>query len=112
MTYGEMGKMEGPMISLKDAAKYLGCSVQGLHHIVNRSRDASNGAMVKGETIQFCQYTPGGSVRFKKEWLDDFIDRTTNTGQRPEAVVQPRRRKAVPKNSGFGLVPKDTIHFI
>lgn len=55
------------MLSLKDAAKRVGYSPSGLRKIVNRTK-----AGKPGPQIQFFQ-VPRGRIKFRLEWLDDFV---------------------------------------
>lgn len=82
-----------PMLSLKDAAAFLG--YQGddaLREIVDRSRAKARGAATKGPTIKFFQPTKKSPIKFKREWLLEFIDEHTIDPTRA-AAAEPKRAK-------------------
>jgi hypothetical protein len=61
-----------PLLSLGQAAEYLGISTSGLRKIVERSRKLlANG---KPPLITWCQHGKWGRIRFREVWLDDYID--------------------------------------
>ena len=62
------------LLSIQEAAEVLGYSVKGLRKIVDRSRAKANGARTRGPTIRFFQSCRGGPVRFKEEWIEEFIE--------------------------------------
>lgn len=88
--------MNNNLVSMKDAAEYLGYSVDGLREIVDRSRRRANGSAVRGPFIKFFQAGKCGAVRFRKEWLDDFIEENTVDPTVPltpkEKVVRAKRK--------------------
>ena len=49
------------LVSLNDAAKILNYSVSGLRKLVTR------------RAIKFYQRTPHAPIKFKREWLDEFV---------------------------------------
>ena len=65
------------MLSLKEAAEYLGYSEKGFRRIVDRSRAASKGAKVRGPVIRFFQTSRNAPVRFQQEWIDEFVEKNT-----------------------------------
>ena len=71
-----MGQREPP-IDLKEAAELLGYSVPGLRKVVNRSRRKLRGQPVNGPTITFFQAGQRSPIKFKREWVEDFIRRHT-----------------------------------
>lgn len=65
------------MLSISEAAEILGYTVKGLRKIIDRSKAKVQGARVRGPTIRFFQTTKGASVKFKLEWVEEFIERHT-----------------------------------
>ncbi len=65
------------LITIQEAAEVLGYSVKGLRKIVDRSRAKANGARTRGPTIRFFQSCRGAPVRFKEEWIEEFIEHCT-----------------------------------
>ena len=61
------------MLSLNEAATYLGYTRNGLWRIVERSRTSHQGKYTEGPTLKFFQSTAHGPIRFKREWLDEFV---------------------------------------
>ena len=61
------------MLTLKEAADYMGYTVGGLRKLVDRARVSHQGKYTEGPVIQFFQSTKKGPIRFKREWLDEFI---------------------------------------
>lgn len=60
------------MLSIKQAAEYLGYSVSGLRKLVSRG------------LIRYFQARDGAALRFRQEWLDDFIDANTKPAEQKE----------------------------
>jgi len=65
------------LLSIQEAAEVLGYSVKGLRKIIDRSRAKANGARTRGPTIRFFQSCRGAPVRFKEEWIEEFIENCT-----------------------------------
>jgi len=66
------------LVSLNDAAKILNYSVSGLRKLVTR------------RAIKFYQRTPHAPIKFKREWLDEFVaDGTSGPGD-----LSPVKRRA------------------
>ena len=86
------------VLNLKQAAEYLGYSQDGLRKIIHRTRRARSGRPVNGPTIEFSQPGKGACIRFRREWLDDFIDRQRLI---PASPVVPRPRRARGPSHGF-----------
>ena len=59
------------LLSLKQAANLLGCSPKGVRVLIDRTRRSKPGG------IQFCQ-VGRGRIRFRREWIDQFIDKHTS----------------------------------
>jgi len=82
-----------PLLDLREAAAHLGISVKKLRKIVERSRKRAEGISVRGETIQFHQDGPGSQIRFKREWLDEYLTATTLDPTTSKTKVQVTREK-------------------
>lgn len=50
------------MLTLKEAAEVLGCSPSGLRKLIRQG------------AIRYFQIGKHSTIRFRREWLDDFID--------------------------------------
>jgi hypothetical protein len=83
------------LLSLAESADYLSMSPRNLHRIVSRSRSqASRG---QNPEIRFFQYLRG-RIKFRQEWLDDFIDRhSTPVIAIPPPPRQRRTSRAKPQ---------------
>jgi excisionase family DNA binding protein len=81
------------LLNLKEAAKYLGYDAAGLRKIVGQNR------------IRFVQ-NGRGPIKFRREWLDEFISEN-EAGPKDIKRSPAQRRRSVPiKKSRFGLDPK------
>jgi hypothetical protein len=76
--------MDAPLLSLEDAAKLLGYTPSGLRKIVRRTREGK-----RGPTIQFFQVGTG-PIRFKPEWLDEFVAANSTMPQRQRSTPIPK----------------------
>jgi hypothetical protein len=72
------------LLSITEAAPLLGLTASGVRKLVDRSRRAASGERVNGPTIRFYQPTKGACIRFKREWIEEFVDRCT---------VEPKKEK-------------------
>ena len=80
------------LLSLQEAAEAIGYTAKGLRKIVDRSRLRANGGRTRGPTIKFFQAGPGSPIRFKEEWLEEFItEHTTDPGN---GKPRPRKKRA------------------
>lgn len=86
------------LLSLEEAATALGYSVKGLRKIVDRSRARAQGTRTRGPTIKFFQTARGAPVKFRHEWIEDFIDRHTINPEQGVPSSKDRRRK---RNGGM-----------
>jgi hypothetical protein len=66
--------MTPELLSLEEAAAYLGCRPRTLRALVDRSRVRLRGCPVQGPTIQFFQPYRKGAIKFRQAWLDAFIE--------------------------------------
>jgi hypothetical protein len=60
-------------LTLPEGATYLGLSPSGLRKIVDASRLKQQGADVRRPTIKYVQFGKDAAIRFKREWLNDFL---------------------------------------
>jgi hypothetical protein len=84
------------MLSLREAAALIGYTEKGLRKIVDRSKQ--NGQSTKGPTIEFFQTGKGGPIRFKREWVEAFIEASKTT---PAARLPTVRRIKPGKSHGL-----------
>lgn len=81
------------LIPISEAADLLGYSVSGLRKLVRK------------RAIQFFQAVPHSPIKFRREWLDDFVDAGSIKTGAP-AKVQKRKRPASLETTGrFGFDP-------
>lgn len=85
------------MLGIEDAAEQLGCTVSGVRKIVAR-----------GE-IRYFQHGKRGTLRFKPEWIEEFIAQHTHAPGNQPPPRMPARRAPKPRPSpdsetvcGFG----------
>ena len=62
------------LLNLDEAVALLGYKPIGLRKIVDRSRAKTQGRNVSGPTIRFFQTCKCASIKFRREWIDEFID--------------------------------------
>lgn len=75
------------LISLSQAAELLGYSTSGLRKLVRRRE------------VQYFQARPHAPIKFKREWIDEFIEaNSTNPGM--VEAPRPRKRKTPLLKSG------------
>jgi hypothetical protein len=74
------------LLTLNEAAKVLGYTASGLRRIVNRTKAGG-----QGPTINFLQVGQG-PIKFRHEWLDEFIKANTLSPQGVER--QPKKQPA------------------
>jgi hypothetical protein len=80
------------MLNLREAAAYLGYSADGLRKIIQRTKRRQAGVHVAGPTIEFSQAGKKGSLRFRRKWLDDFIEKNRD-GRDIPLLPEPKPRK-------------------
>lgn len=97
------------MLSLKEAAEFLGYNGDdALRQIIDRSRAKAGGAATTGPTIKFFQPSKKAPIRFKPEWLLEFIDEhTVDPSHAVAAAKRERKQKArdTPLTWSHGLNP-------
>jgi hypothetical protein len=87
------------MLSLSQAADILGYSTSGLRKLVAK------------RAIQFFQAGPHCPIKFRREWLDEFIEAGSIKPGAPAEVQKRRKPKPVPLDaSRFGFDP--SLHSI
>jgi hypothetical protein len=84
------------MLNLKQAAAYLGYGSRGLREIVDRTRKSRARQHVVGPTIEFSQGGKGGTILFRREWLDDFIEANRVRPATLPPTPKARKRAAKP----------------
>ncbi len=80
------------LLALTEAAEYLGMTPHGLRKLVKRGG------------IAYFQHGQRGRLKFKPEWLDQFIDNSTHKPRQftPKPGRQPKRpAKPMPTASGL-----------
>jgi len=82
------------LLSLQEAARILGYTEKGLRKIVERSRARCNGARTRGATIKFFQAARGSAIRFRPEWIEEFIEEHTLDPSQAVTESQPRKQKS------------------
>jgi excisionase family DNA binding protein len=78
------------MLDIEDVARQLGCTVSGVRKVVAR-----------GE-IRYFQHGKRGRLKFKPEWVDEFVVKHTHapTDEQPRrAPAQPNRKKSIATDS-------------
>ncbi len=85
------------MLTLPEAAKILGYTEKGLRNIVERSKRALAGQRVNGPTVEFAQAGVRGAIRFRREWIENFI-----AGHRP-TPMKATKGAAVRAKASHGL---------
>jgi hypothetical protein len=93
------------LIDLIEAAKLLGYTPSGLRKIIERSREAAKGRRVNGPTIRFFQSSKWAPIKFRREWIDEFIAAGTVEPKPAEAPAAKLRRPLIDGRE-FGFDPK------
>jgi hypothetical protein len=84
--------MSEGMLNIKEAARWMGLSVRSLRRNVDRSK--RRGGPVDGLTIKYVQIGDRGPIRFKPEWLAQFVnDHAVNPLAKP-LVYEAKKRKS------------------
>lgn len=72
------------LLTIEQAATYLGCSVSGLRKKCKR------------KVIRYLQSRPHSPLQFRREWLDDYIE---NRSVKPPATLRPRGVQHIPNST-------------
>lgn len=91
------------LLSLQEAAEALGYTIKGLRKIVDRSRAKANGVRTRGPTIRFFQTTRGAPIKFKEEWIEEFIEEHTVDPSNGKPSKNGRKKKPKRMESTCGL---------
>ena len=100
----ELSQSNMKLLSLQEAADALGYTVKGLRKIVDRARAIAHGARTRGPTIRFFQTVKGAPVKFKFEWLEEFIEQHTVDPEATQLATK-TRTKRVKQETAFGFDP-------
>lgn len=98
------------LIGFEEAARILGMGERNLRKILQRSRERIEGKWTSGPTIRFFQCQAKSAIKFRRKWLEDFIDEHTHDPS-PVSVRQTDVRRRNGKNSkaaGFGHQGRDS----
>jgi hypothetical protein len=79
------------MLDLKQAAELLGYSTSGLRKLVRRG------------DVRVFQARPHAPLKFRPEWLDEFIEARSTTPSEAPAQQRRRAKPAPPVANQFGL---------
>jgi len=79
--------MTDSVLTLEEAAELLGYSTSGLRKIVNRTKAGKQGA-----TIRFFQVGKG-PIKFRRDWLNEFIDANSIMPIQRRPKVEPQHLK-------------------
>jgi len=85
--------MSEALLDLNEAAALLGYSVSGLRKLVSRRE------------VRFFQARPHAPIKFRRAWLDDFIDSNSIEPGAPPVIAKRKKPKREPFESRFGLDP-------
>ncbi|MEN6406803.1 MAG: hypothetical protein ABFC77_10055 [Thermoguttaceae bacterium] len=98
------------LIGFEEAARILGIGERNLRKIIQRSRERIDGKWTSGPTIRFFQCHAKAAIKFRRKWLDDFIDGHTHDPS-PTSFRQADVRQRNGKNSkaaGLGCQGRDS----
>lgn len=93
---GTIVSNDEPLLNMKQGAMRLGYSLSGMRKLIERSKRRLQGYPVKGPTIRFFQPNPGDEIKFRSEWLQDFIDACTRDPEKvplKTVVARPKLKK-------------------
>ena len=105
-----MGEKIEELIGFEEASRILGIGERNLRKIIQRSRERIEGKWTSGPTIRFFQCHSKAAIKFRRKWLDDFIDEHTHDPSpvsRQQAGVG-RRNSTNSKAAGFGHQGRDS----
>ena len=105
-----MSEESEQLIGFEEAAHILGIGERNLRKIIQRSRERIDGRWTSGPTIRFFQCHTKAAIKFRRRWLDNFIDEHTHDPS-PASLQQADVRRRNGKNSkvaGFGHQGRDS----
>jgi hypothetical protein len=70
--------MTTELLGFNEAARYLNLSPSALRKLMDHSRQRLCGLPVKGPTLRFFQSQPGAALKFRRAWLDAYIEAGTH----------------------------------
>ena len=79
------------MLDIEDVAQQLGCTISGIRKLV-----------VRGE-LRYFQHGKRGRLKFKPEWIDEFVTKHTvaPTDEQPQRVLaRPRKNRSSDNDTG------------
>lgn len=83
--------MSQALLNLHEAASLLGYSVSGLRKLVARRE------------VRFFQARPHAPIKFRRAWLDEFIDSNSIEPGAPPMIGRRRKPKRDPVEPCFGF---------
>lgn len=89
--------MNRPVLNLEEAANLLGYSTRAMRTLIARSKRRAVGLPVKGPTIKFFQPGPRASIRFRREWLAEFVQQNTVDPAASPLIGSVPRKSVAPK---------------
>jgi hypothetical protein len=95
------------LLSLEMAANYLDYSKRAMRRLIDRSRKRLSGQEVRGPVIRFFQPFPGADIKFRQEWLDEFIDQGSHDPKATPITGGIKRRKS--KKETASTAPTITV---
>ena len=88
------------LLRLSEVARRLNYTERTLRRIVNRAKRRAKGEPVRGPVIRFMQAGKGAEIRFRPEWIEEFIrENTVDPLATPLSTVAPRPRKRKPEST-------------
>jgi hypothetical protein len=92
------------LIAFEEAARILGMKERKLRKIIQRSRERIDGKWTSGPTIRFFQCQPKAAIKFRRKWLEDFIQAYTHDPESASFLPteSPCRKKEQHRQTGFG----------
>ncbi len=86
------------LIPFAEAARILSMSQRNLRKVIRRSRERIEGRLTSGPVIRFFQCQPKGAIKFRRSWLDEFIQANSHD-PKPQCLVPPKPRRRKKKES-------------
>ena len=90
-----------PLLSVKQGAMRLGYSLSGMRKLIEKSKRRLQGYPVKGPTIRFFQPNLGDEIKFRSEWLEDYINACTHEPEKmPLKTLVAKSKRNKDRRSG------------